>query len=103
MTSLGVSLLIHVVCKVFLGKHATVTYVLTGICVYKFFRSMQNKYQQGIEKIAKASLDLKSSIRELERGEFSNCTIHLSFFFPVSRLCAISMNEMKVKRKVQLS
>lgn len=45
LSSLGIALSVHILCKLIFGKMASMTYVLVGIVVYKFFMKVQKKYR----------------------------------------------------------
>ena len=45
LSSLGIALGVHILCKLIFGKMASMTYVLVGIVVYNFFMKVQKKYR----------------------------------------------------------
>ena len=45
LTSLGIALSVHVVSKFIFGRMVSITYVIVGIVMYKFFSKMQMKYR----------------------------------------------------------
>jgi hypothetical protein len=50
--TLTTSICIHIISRLLFGKLSSTIYVIIGICVYKYYISLQKKYRQGIEKIA---------------------------------------------------